>query len=48
VLGHVIGGVEGVYDRHRYDSEKALALEKLAALIEHIVHPPAKNVVALR
>ena len=48
VLGHVIGGVEGIYDRHGYDFEKAHALEKLAALIEHIVNPPAKNVIALR
>ena len=29
-LGHVIKGVEGVYDRHRYDAEKAHALEALA------------------
>ena len=48
VLGHVIGGVEGSIDRHTYDAEKALALEKLAALVEHIVNPPAKNVIALR
>jgi integrase len=48
VLGHVIGGVEGIYDRHHYDSEKALALEKLAALVGRIVNPPAKNVIALR
>ena len=39
VLGHSIGGVEGVYDRHRYDAEKAAALAKLAALIEGIVNP---------
>jgi integrase len=32
VLGHVIGGVEGVYDRHAYSNEKAIALAKLAAL----------------
>jgi integrase len=37
VLGHVIRGVEGVYDRHAYESEKADALTKLAALIERIV-----------
>jgi integrase len=37
VLGHVIPGVEGIYDRHHYDSEKATALRKLAALIEAIV-----------
>lgn len=47
VLGHVIGGVEGIYDRHSYDAEKAEALRKLAALIERIVIPPADNVVAL-
>ena len=37
VLGHVISGVEGVYDRHRYDEEKAGALASLAALVEKIV-----------
>jgi integrase len=36
VLGHVIRGVEGVYDRHAYTTEKANALAKLAALIEDI------------
>jgi hypothetical protein len=47
VLGHVIGGVEGVYDRHSYFDEKADALRKLAALIESIVNPQ-ENVVPLR
>jgi integrase len=48
VLGHVIPGVEGVYDRHKYFDEKADALRKLAALIERIVDPPAAdNVVPL-
>jgi integrase len=47
VLGHSIGGVEGIYNRHSYDAEKANALRKLAALIERIVNPPAENVVAL-
>ena len=45
VLGHAIGGVEGIYDRHSYATEKADALRKLAALIERIVNPPADNVV---
>ena len=45
-LGHVIGGVAGVYDRHRYSDEMLLAYEKLATLIEHIVNPVA-NVVPL-
>ena len=37
VLGHVIPGVEGVYDRHSYLDEKCDALEKLAAMIDQIV-----------
>ena len=46
VLGHTIKGVEGTYDRHAYDDEKAHALEALAALVERIVNPPkGKNVV---
>jgi integrase len=47
VLGHAIGGVEGVYDLHRYTAEKAHALAALAALVERIVNSPADNVVAL-
>jgi hypothetical protein len=38
-LGHVIGGVRGVYDRHSFLEEKRPAFEKLAALIERIVNP---------
>jgi len=38
VMGHVIGGVEGIYDRHRYDDEKRIALAKLAALVGEIVN----------
>jgi integrase len=48
VLGHVIGGVKGVYDRHEYESEKAHALEALAHQIEMIVDPPTNNVRQLR
>ena len=44
VLGHVIGGVRGIYDRHAYFDEKKLALEKLAAQITAIVDPPPSNV----
>jgi integrase len=46
-LGHVIGGVRGVYDRHEFHEEKRYAYEELAALIERIVNPPPDNVVAL-
>jgi integrase len=39
VLGHAVGSnVEQIYDRHRYDAEKRTALEKLAALIDGIIH----------
>jgi integrase len=48
VLGHAIGGVEGIYNRHSYFAEKADALLKLAALIERIVHQQPNNVVPLR
>jgi integrase len=41
VLGHVIAGVEGTYDRHSYAEEKREALEKLAAMVERILNPIA-------
>jgi integrase len=47
-LGHVIGGVKGVYDRHSYFDEKQDAYDKLAALLDRIIHPPTGNVTALR
>jgi len=45
-LGHVIGGVRGVYDRYNFHREKQVAFEKLATLIESIVNP-SENVVHL-
>jgi integrase len=47
-LGHIIGGVRGVYDRYEYLDEKREAFEKLAKLIGAILAPPADNVVPLR
>ncbi len=47
VLGHVITGVEGVYDRHPYDKEKGDALRKLAEQVDLILKPARENVVAL-
>jgi integrase len=47
VLGHVISGVEGTYDRHSYEDEKRDALEKLAAMIERILNPLPANVEKL-
>jgi integrase len=48
VLGHTIPGVEGIYDRHQYDREKADALQRLAALIDSIVNPKGGNIVTLK
>jgi integrase len=45
-LGHIIGGVRGIYDRHEYYREKARAYELLAGLIERIVSGNTK-VIAL-
>src|SRR5262249_35751891 len=36
-LGHAIGGVRGVYDRHQYVGEMRHAFEALAALIARLV-----------
>ena len=47
VLGHVIAGVEGTYDRHSYADEKRDALEKLAEMIERILSPLPSNVQSL-
>jgi integrase len=48
VLGHVLRGVEGTYNRHDYRNEMAVALAKLAALVERIVAGPSDNIVPLR
>lgn len=47
VLGHVLGGVEGVYDRHAYLNEKRAALRDLANLVQRII-APTPNVLALQ
>ena len=47
-LGHIIGGVRGVYDRWAFLDEKAHVLKLLAQQIETIVNPPAGNVTKFR
>ena len=47
-LGHVLPGVEQVYDRYHYLAEKQEAFEKLADLIDRIVHPRHDSVVPMR
>ena len=46
VMGHSTGGVEQIYDRHAYLGEKSEALQRLATLIDGIVHP-RKNVLPM-
>jgi integrase len=46
-LGHIIGGVQGVYNQHQYRDEKRAAFEALAAQIGRILHPQ-ENVVPMR
>lgn len=38
-LGHAIGGVRGVYDRHKYEEQMKVAFEKLSNMIDQIVDP---------
>ncbi len=45
VLGHVIAGVEGTYDRHSYADEKRDALEKLSVMVDRILNPVPSSVV---
>jgi integrase len=47
-LGHVIGGVRGVYDRHEYHREKQRAFEMLAGEIERIVEGKSAKVVRIK
>jgi hypothetical protein len=47
VLGHVIKGIEGTYDRYSYADEKRDALEKLAETIERILTQKRADVVML-
>ncbi len=47
VMGHVLPGVEGIYDRHEYRKEKADALKRLAGLIALVLDPPTENVTPL-
>jgi integrase len=48
VLGHVLNGVRGTYDRHAYAPEKKAALERLVALVGKILNPTSGRVVSLR
>jgi integrase len=47
VLGHVIPGVGGTYDRHTYQAEKTAALKTLAATIRGILNPAPDNIIRM-
>jgi len=47
VMGHVIPGVEGVYDHHDYLAEKTEALRKLGTLVTRILKP-SDNVARIK
>jgi integrase len=42
-LGHVMGGVEGIYNRYEYLDEKRAAFGALAAQVASILDPPKMN-----
>jgi integrase len=47
-LGHSVGGVQAIYDRHGYATEMRAAFEALAALISRLTGPPSDTVVPIR
>jgi integrase len=48
VLGHALVGVEQTYDRHAYSTEKAAALNRLATLLDGIIHERTADVIPMR
>jgi integrase len=44
-LGHVLGGIEGVYNKHSYHTQMQKSFEALAATIEKIISPPPEGKV---
>ena len=48
VLGHVQGGVEGIYDRYAYLQEKAEALQKIDKAIRKIIGLDQNNVKVVK
>jgi integrase len=47
-LGHVIGGIRGVYDQHKYLPQMKRAYDEMATLLQRIANPPKGNVTSLR
>src|SRR5262245_37000935 len=47
-LGHVLPGIQAVYDQHTFDDEKADALNRLATLVDMIINDRQAKVVQIR
>ena len=47
-LGHVLPGIQAVYDQHTFDDEKADALKKLSTLVDMVVNDRQAKVVQIR
>ena len=47
-LGHSLGSIRSIYDRHGFENEMAHAFEALSALIGRIVNPTDTKIVNLR
>jgi integrase len=45
-LGHAIGGVRGIYDRHEFEQEKRKAFEALAGMIDQIIAGESGKIVS--
>jgi len=48
VIGHVVPGVRGIYDRYTYFNEKHVALENWGRFVEKLVNGEKDNVVSFR
>ncbi len=47
-IGHIIGGIRGIYDRYEFYNEKKLAFEAREGLLGRILNPPPAEVVPFR
>jgi integrase len=43
ILGHVIGGIRGIYDRYTFEPEMRVAMERWAAHVAGLVDPPRRR-----
>jgi integrase len=46
-LGHVLPGIQAVYDQHKFEAEKADALSRLSTLVDMIIEGRDAKVVTM-